>query len=429
MRHHVIPAPGIAAGAGPFLVAHNETGGGGCCSMPLADAPGLFRAPLDLASDQALGIRQHEYGHLGLARAGLVPQQESLAGLRCAGIHEAWIQGSLDVVVNHYMLARGNREIAALHLWQGRIPADFPRWAAAVSYLRAEGLAASLLMRMSLLARADFTPAEVYWLHLVGRTLAMSGAHAEPLAEQDLRVLLARLQRVFGPESREAAHSLVREPVAVELAVPGGAPGKWPRLTGALCNGWGEMEIREPPLGAACGKPGYLSARRLRPGFCGPFRFPHRALLPASDGYAFGLRKRIKGRSILIDCSGSMQIRREELAAILKRSPAATVAVYAGLSGDASGRLVVVARGGRHVDPEPALDGLSSGNVVDGPALEWLLRQPPSRIWISDGRVTGVGDRSAAKLNAEADRLVRAGRVRRVATLREFLGGAAPKPE
>jgi len=34
------------------------------------------------------------------------------------------------------------------------------------------------------------------------------------------------------------------------------------------------------------------------------------------------------------------------------------------------------------------------GNVIDGPALQWLATQPERRIWVSDMHVFGVGTHS-----------------------------------
>jgi hypothetical protein len=66
------------------------------------------------------------------------------------------------------------------------------------------------------------------------------------------------------------------------------------------------------------------------------------------------------------------------------------IAAYGG--GHDSGVLRVLARDGRRVD-DAGLASIGGGrNVVDGPALEWLARQPAPRFWVSDGQVTGIGD-------------------------------------
>ena len=48
------------------------------------------------------------------------------------------------------------------------------------------------------------------------------------------------------------------------------------------------------------------------------------------------------------------------------------------------------------------------GNVVDGPALEWLGTQPAKRIWVSDMHVFGgSGDVSGFNLMADVSNYVK----------------------
>jgi hypothetical protein len=112
------------------------------------------------------------------------------------------------------------------------------------------------------------------------------------------------------------------------------------------------------------------------------------------------------------------------LARMLEVAPMAVVALYASHPTDMlSGRLIVAARNGRRIAGlESATSALGSGNVVDGPALRYLISQcGPPRFWISDGLVTGRGDRAAANLTQEATKLASASRVRRFRTIGEFL--------
>jgi hypothetical protein len=53
------------------------------------------------------------------------------------------------------------------------------------------------------------------------------------------------------------------------------------------------------------------------------------------------------------------------------------------------------------------------GNVVDGPALRWLARQPEPRIWISDGHVTGIADQPSSDLAVDAIHICRKARITR----------------
>lgn len=59
------------------------------------------------------------------------------------------------------------------------------------------------------------------------------------------------------------------------------------------------------------------------------------------------------------------------------------------------------------------------GNVVDLPALEWLARQHAPRIWVSDGRVTGVHDTPCPELWRRCKRVVDRARITRVKNAEE----------
>jgi undecaprenyl pyrophosphate synthase len=58
---------------------------------------------------------------------------------------------------------------------------------------------------------------------------------------------------------------------------------------------------------------------------------------------------------------------------------------------------VVVAHKGR-IAPRHLIGKSHGGNIVDGPALEWLSHQPRPRVWVSDTQVTGVHDMGSTEL-------------------------------
>src|SRR5688572_17093444 len=89
------------------------------------------------------------------------------------------------------------------------------------------------------------------------------------------------------------------------------------------------MTILRPPL-PRCSTSNRM-VRRIGPGYSGAFRYPHRALPPVADGRAFGARRHVAGGTLLVDCSGSMSLSRDDVASMLAASPAATVALYAAL--------------------------------------------------------------------------------------------------
>jgi hypothetical protein len=111
----------------------------------------------------------------------------------------------------------------------------------------------------------------------------------------------------------------------------------------------------------------------------------------------------------------------DRVMALLEHCPTATVALYAGGPGDHSGSLLVAARAGLHAAREVIEEWPRVGNVVDGPALRWLSRQQPPRIWVSDGMVTGMNDHSDSDLSLEVERLLSTAHIRRVPSLDHYL--------
>jgi hypothetical protein len=131
------------------------------------------------------------------------------------------------------------------------------------------------------------------------------------------------------------------------------------------------------------------------------------------DGRVFCRKQKSKGGTVLVDGSGSMSLSPLDIERIVAAAPASTVAVYCG-SGT-RGTLTVLAEHGRVVNREGLLNARrSNGNVVDGPALEWLGKQSEPRVWVSDGFVTGQHDRPDIDLAADAERLCRTYRITRV---------------
>jgi hypothetical protein len=147
---------------------------------------------------------------------------------------------------------------------------------------------------------------------------------------------------------------------------------------------------------------------------------PYRLLI---DSRIFSRKRKMKGGTVLIDASGSMGFSLDDLAAVIKEAPGATIAAYAGKSSSDWGHLVIAAKDGRMAsvgDIHTALN-FCEGNVVDGPALRWLAKQPGPRIWVSDGFVTGVEDRPAANLFVDANSIIAGAGIERVENWREVL--------
>jgi len=193
-------------------------------------------------------------------------------------------------------------------------------------------------------------------------------------------------------------------------------------------SGPGRMEIRRVPLTVRLrvGHGGGRGWRAATEG--GVVRYLHRWV---PDRAIFRRRRRRagSGRSVLIDASGSMSLRPDDLDALLRATPAGgQVAMYSGRRD--RGELRIIARGSRRAATEHLVP-YGSGNIVDVPALVWLSRQPMPRIWVSDGGVTGIGDRGDALVSRRVEAICRSASIRRVASLQEavaWLSGETGAP-
>lgn len=132
-----------------------------------------------------------------------------------------------------------------------------------------------------------------------------------------------------------------------------------------------------------------------------PSKFKSRAKVPADMGmvpkhmnryctdkaiFAGRGRKRSRGGTILIDASGSMRIDESQIDAIMDEVPLGTIASYSGLH-SCEGDLYVIAKNGNRAIDNLRPPGLM--NLVDVPALEWMVKQDGPYYWVCDGDVTG----------------------------------------
>ena len=196
-----------------------------------------------------------------------------------------------------------------------------------------------------------------------------------------------------------------------------GGDGKIPMaaLGGKECSGgrsgkWGTMNVTSLPA-SVTRSIAAISRQKIYTNEGAALVAPYR--LPV-DGRVFCRKKPARGGTVLIDGSGSMSLSQAELQRIVTTAPAATIAVYSGR--DKSGTLTIIGRKGRIADQNGiSIAHLSgSGNVIDGPALDWLSKQQGPRLWISDGMVTGQYDRPSLDLAADAARICHRGGIKRV---------------
>jgi hypothetical protein len=372
-----------------------------------------------------MAIRQHEYGHLALEGARIFSPKvlPRLCGDEYR-IHEGWAQAGLDVIVNSFMLAAGAAEI--VHL----VPCELPfsqclsRSEAAMLTLRSHLLSCEASLCPLLAATGNFDATDQSLLSNIAVELAAFGARQKRIPTRAIALRLRILQAIFGPHEQDPSSTdslgsadTARDPV-LKRQLASCARGSAPK--------WGEMSLLHRPLSQV-----HVPARRAlryRPAYAGAFRYPHRACLPAMDGRAFRGGVSGLGGTALVDCSGSMQLSMEGLRGILDALPAATVAMYAGFPSDTRrGWLSIVARRGRMIELESFAGYIGSYNVIDAHALTWLQGQKSPRLWISDGRVNGIGGKVSADMILEVMDLVRSGRIKRYGNVGSLLAAFRPQ--
>jgi hypothetical protein len=181
---------------------------------------------------------------------------------------------------------------------------------------------------------------------------------------------------------------------------------------------WAEMHIKRVPLTRRLA-PQMRTRRPMRPDIRG--RRLRRVGRLYVDGKVLWNRQRARGGgAVLIDTSGSMSLTHHQVEQIVQALPGGIVATYGGC-GD-WGELRIVAEKGRYCSIDDLTPQLG-GNGIDGPALEWLAKQPGPHYWVSDGGVTGCGDRSSPLLSAQTRTICEKHQILRVASTDVLLDG------
>ena len=149
-----------------------------------------------------------------------------------------------------------------------------------------------------------------------------------------------------------------------------------------------------------------------------------------------------KGGVVVIDCSGSMSLSRDDVMNIVLASPGCTVLAYSvrswGMNDEGEPDVpnaYVLADGGRIVDEMPSMGG---GNGVDLPALKWAVSERRTSstpiVWVCDGHVTGYHDQGHNVLTLQATEYCLSNRIAVVPNamsavkyLNELASGIKPK--
>lgn len=110
------------------------------------------------------------------------------------------------------------------------------------------------------------------------------------------------------------------------------------------------------------------------------------------DRKIFTRKQNTYGGTILIDASGSMNFDGQDILDVMNEVPAVTIAMYNYFGWNNNkklGDIRIIARNGRRVHDDYLDEHSGGGNYIDLPALEWLGKQTPRRLWVSDMQVVG----------------------------------------
>ncbi len=106
----------------------------------------------------------------------------------------------------------------------------------------------------------------------------------------------------------------------------------------------------------------------------------------------------------------------DDILEVMSEVPAVTIAMYNGRG--RHGDLRIIARNGRRVNDEYLDEHSGMGNVIGRPGLEWLGRQEPKRLWVSDMCVVPTNEISRQALDECLD-IVRKYNITRLANIDE----------
>lgn len=162
-----------------------------------------------------------------------------------------------------------------------------------------------------------------------------------------------------------------------------------PRGRNGVVPTWGTLKVKRLPMTRRA--KGGLGRKRIA---SATGRNPRRIgnALVDPQRRVFDATKKGNGGIVLIDGSGSMSLRSQQILQITEQAPGCTVAVYSADRDNAKDNLLVLAENGKMVDKLPDRNG---GNGVDGEAIRWALKQRKRSttpvVWITDGQVHGLG--------------------------------------
>ena len=140
------------------------------------------------------------------------------------------------------------------------------------------------------------------------------------------------------------------------------------------------------------------------------------------DKKIFKQRQKVYGGTILIDASGSMSFSGDDILEIMQQLPAVKIAMYNirhSYGSIRKGSIRIIGNNGKRATEEYMDRHSGGGNGIDGPALRWLSKQKPKRIWVSDMYVFGKNNSNANNLLQECKQIMRQNGIFRLANIEE----------
>jgi len=163
---------------------------------------------------------------------------------------------------------------------------------------------------------------------------------------------------------------------------------------------WSQMDILRPKLVERLPVKLQSTARKKSDRGVAP-KSMHRY---TTDKKIFSNKTKRDGGTVLIDASGSMDFTEEDIKELVYTLPASTVAMYCGedhheldytywkdTDTKPLGHLYILAENGKYVGDIP---DHPVQNLCDGPAFDWLGKQPEPRIVVTDMQVSGIRETS-----------------------------------
>ena len=150
-----------------------------------------------------------------------------------------------------------------------------------------------------------------------------------------------------------------------------------------------------------------------------------------TDGGIFSKKKRRSakiGGTVLVDVSGSMSIDPDIIYSQVKKfGGSMTWAVYAGDTLSDVGELVIYSHNGYAIDPSRYTRWCGHGNVVDVPAIDWLVDQKGPKTLICDLDFTGRGDSRRSDITEYCYTMILKHKIKVFTSLHKFVKGEETK--